>query len=102
MDTVISDKKEITVDSPEFQSLLDEVMSRTETLKQREQLSEESFRTWVCGVIKMVADRMGYVILNLIEIPLDLCYSFKEGFLEGAKRARENSYRNRNRQQKRK
>ena len=37
-------KKEVTVESPEIQQLLDEVLNRSETIKKRNELSEESFR----------------------------------------------------------
>ena len=63
-------KKEVTVESPEIQQLLDEVLNRSETIKKRNELSEESFRDWLCRTIEIIAEKMGYIISNLKEIPL--------------------------------
>ena len=48
-------KKEVTVESPEIQQLLDEVLNRSETIKKRNELSEESFRDWLCRTIEIIA-----------------------------------------------
>ena len=76
-------KKEVTVESPEIQQLLDEVLNRSETIKKRNELSEESFRDWLCRTIEIIAEKMGYIISNLKEIPLDIGYSFGKGFKAG-------------------
>lgn len=86
-------KKEVTVESPEIQQLLNEVLNRSETIKKRNELSEESFRDWLCRTIEIIAEKMGYIISNLKEIPLDIGYSFGKGFKAGIEKSRQNSYR---------
>lgn len=96
MENIITDtKRSITFESPEFQSLLSEVMKQKEAATKIEELTEESFRDWLCDIIAILADRLGYVIQNLKEIPMDMVYSFNKGFQKGRERARQNSYRNR-------
>ena len=51
-------KKEVTVESPEIQQLLDEVLNRSETIKKRNELSEESFRDWLCRTIEIIAEKI--------------------------------------------
>ncbi|MDO4334179.1 MAG: hypothetical protein Q4C58_16055 [Eubacteriales bacterium] len=94
----IDEKRAVTLESPEIQDLLSEVMSRSETIKKREELSVESFRDWFCEIIEIIASKMGYVIQNLKEIPLDFAYSFGKGFSAGMENAKKNSYRYRDKQ----
>ncbi|MBQ2633257.1 MAG: hypothetical protein IJF88_01590 [Oscillospiraceae bacterium] len=90
----IIDKKELSFDSPEIQELFADVMARSEAIKKRQELSDYSFRVWICEVITAIANKMGYVVRNLIiEIPADLAYSFKKGFSAGIDKAKKNSYR---------
>lgn len=96
MEYITNEKRPITFDDPEFKSLMSEVMNQSEAIKKREALSEESFRDWLCEVIAVLAEKLGYVIQNLKEIPLDMAYSFNKGFQAGRERARQNSYRYRN------
>lgn len=94
MENIISNTKQsITFDSPEFQDLLSEVMNQKTAIIKRDELSEASFRVWLCDVISALADKLGYVIQNLKEIPMDMVYSFNKGFQAGRERARQNSYR---------
>lgn len=86
--------KNITIESPEFQTLYKEISMLSETKRQREKLSDESFRTWICNSIKILAAQLGYHIQNLYEFTMDLGYSFKEGFKAGREKAREKSIRN--------
>ena len=96
MENIITDTNHsITFESPEFQSLLSEVMRQKEAVTKMEEMTEESFRDWLCDIITILADRLGYVIQNLREIPMDMAYSFNKGFKNGRERARQNSYRSR-------
>lgn len=96
MENIISDiRQPINFESPEFQDLLSEVMNQKEAINKRKELSEVSFRDWLCDVIAILADKLGYIIQNLKEIPMDMAYSFSSGFQAGRERAHQNSYRNR-------
>lgn len=94
------EKKEVTIETPEIQDLISEVMSRTEIIRKREELSAESFRDWLCEIIEIIAGKMGYVIQNLKEIPLDFAYSFGKGFSAGMENAKKNSYRYKDKQRR--
>lgn len=89
-------EKDITIDSPEFRSMYEEISALAETKRQREQLSDASFREWICLAIEALAAQLGYHIQNLYEFTLDMGYSFKKGFASGRERAKEKSIRNRN------
>ncbi|MBQ9886650.1 MAG: hypothetical protein IJM37_07325 [Lachnospiraceae bacterium] len=86
---------EITIESPEFQAMYEEISKRAEAIRKREELSEESFRKWICEAVETLAKKMGYHIQNIYEFTLDMEYSFKKGFNAGREAARKNSYRNR-------
>ncbi len=83
----------ITIDSPEFQDLYNELSQRADTMRKREELSDESFRVWFCNAIKDFAANLGYQIQNLYEFSLDVGYSFKKGFKAGREQAKRNSIR---------
>lgn len=85
--------KTITPYDPEMDAILSELYNRTETIKEREKLSQESFKTWLMIQIQDIASKLGYVVVGLSEFIKDLGYSFNKGFQEGRKKARENSYR---------
>lgn len=85
--------REITVESPEFKMMLNEVLDSVAAERQREALSEKSFRIWVCEVVQKVAERLGLYIAGLSEFIADLGYSFKKGFQAGREEARRRSYR---------
>lgn len=93
VNVITNEKQPITFESPEFKSLLSEVMNQSEAIQMRETLSEESFRDWLCEVIACLADKLGYFVQNLKEIPMDMAYSFKKGFQSGRERAKQKSYR---------
>ena len=93
MNTEIVNKKELSADSPLFKDLVCEIMKQKETIQKREELSEQSFRVWLCKAIEIIAGKMGYVIQNLKEIMLDFAYSFEKGFAAGRERAKMNSFR---------
>lgn len=93
MEYITNDKHPITIEDPEFKILFCEVINQSEAIRKRETLSEESFRAWLFDVIATIADKLGYVIQNLKEIPLDMAYSFNKGFQAGRERAKQNSYR---------
>lgn len=86
--------KDITIDSPEFRSMYEEISALAETKRQREQLSDSSFREWLCLAIETLASQLGYHIQNLYEFTLDMGYSFRKGFSLGRERAKERSIRN--------
>ncbi len=89
-----AEKREVTIESPEIQGIISELLERSETIKKRDEMTKESFREWFCHVIVVVADKMGYYIRNLVvDIPLDMLYSFRKGFSTGLKRAKESSCR---------
>ena len=85
--------KNITIESPEFQELYEEISGLAETKRQRGKLSDASFREWICTAIQMLASQLGYRIQNIYEFTLDMGYSFKKGIAEGRERARRNSIR---------
>lgn len=88
------EKQEITMNSPEMQNLITAMLERSETIKKRNEMTRESFHKWFCQIIVIIADKMGYYIKNVvIEIPLDLIYSFGKGFSNGMQRAKESSFR---------
>lgn len=97
MEYIINEKRPITFEDPEFKNLMSEIMSQSEAIKKRKTMSEESFRDWLCDIIAVLADRLGFVVQNLKEIPMDMLYSFNKGFNAGRERAKQKSYRNRNR-----
>lgn len=47
--------KDITIESPEFQEMYEEISALAETKRKREMLSEDSFRTWLCSAIQLLA-----------------------------------------------
>lgn len=96
MEYAVSDKRPITFEDPEFKSLMSEIMKQSEAIQKRDTLSEDSFRDWLCEVIVVLADKLGFIIQNLKEIPMDMAYSFNKGFQAGRERAKQNSYRYRN------
>lgn len=83
----------ITIDSPEFQAMYEEISQLAETKRRRELMSETSFRDWICLAIEELAKKLGYSIQNLCEFTLDMGYSFKKGFNAGREQARRNSRR---------
>ena len=83
----------ITIDSPEFQAIYKEISQLAETKRQRELMSDVSFREWLCLAIEELAKKLGYNIQNLYEFTLDMGYSFKKGFIAGREEARRNSRR---------
>ncbi len=83
----------ITIDSPEFQAMYNEISQLAETKRQRELMSDSSFRDWICLAIEELAKKLGYNIQNLYEFTLDMGYSFKKGFSAGREKARHNSRR---------
>lgn len=85
--------KVITPYDPEMEDILAELYNRTDAIKAREKLSQDSFKTWVMVQIQDIASKLGYIIEGLSEFIKDLGYSFNKGFQEGRQRARENSYR---------
>ena len=85
--------REITVQSPEFQALYEEISSRAETLRKREELSNVSFRYWLCEAIEKLASQLGYYIQNIYEFTLDMGYSFQKGFAAGREQAKNKAYR---------
>lgn len=89
----VTAKRTVDVDSPEIQNLMKEILSQSEAIKKREELTEKSFWFWFCEVLEKVASQMGMIIQNLYEIPADLGYSFQKGFAKGREKARQSSYR---------
>lgn len=87
--------KDITIESPEFKALYDEVAQRAEAIRKREELSDNSFRDWICDAIRILAEQLGYHIQNLYEFTLDMADAFATGFEAGRRRAKENAYRKR-------
>ncbi len=87
--------KDITIESPEFKALYDEVAQRAEAIRKREELSDKSFRDWLCDAIEALADLLGYHIQNLYEFVLDMGDAFATGYKAGRQRARDNAYRRR-------
>lgn len=87
--------KEITIQSPEFQALYQEISERAEAIRKRDELSDTSFRAWLCKAIEELASSLGYHIQNIYEFTLDMGYSFQKGFETGRARARKNAYRRR-------
>ena len=85
--------REITVESPEFKRMLNEVLDSAAAERRREELSEKSFRIWVCEVVERIAERLGFYITGLSEFIVDLGYSLKKGFQAGREEARRRSYR---------
>ena len=85
--------REITVESPEFKRMLNEVLDSAAAERRREELSEKSFRIWVCETVQRIAKRLGLYIAGLPEFIADLGYSFKKGFQAGREEARRRSYR---------
>lgn len=83
----------ITIESPEFQAIYDEISQLAETKRKRELMSDSSFREWICLAIEELAKKLGYNIQNLYEFTLDMGYSFKKGFNTGREQARRNSRR---------
>ena len=86
--------REITIQSPEFQALYEEISLRAETIRRREEMSEISFREWLCKAIEELASKLGYHIQNIYEFTLDMGYSFQKGFNAGRERAKNRAYRN--------
>ena len=87
--------KDITIDSPEFKALYDEVRQRAETIRKREELSDKSFKDWLCDTIEVLAKELGYHIQNIYEFALDIGDAFNNGFEAGRLRAKQNAYRKR-------
>lgn len=87
--------KEITIQSPEFQAIYEEISERAEAIRKRDELSDASFRDWLCKAIEELASKLGYHIQNIYEFTLDMGYSFQKGFEAGRERARKNAYRRR-------
>ena len=86
--------KIVSSDSPEIKGIIEDIMAQSSAIKKREELSSASFRAWLCEVVTIVAEKMGYIVRNLfIEIPADIAYSFGKGFSAGVERAKQNSYR---------
>ena len=85
--------KDITIDSPEFKALYEEVSKRAEAIRQRERLSDRSFRDWLCEAIQLLAEKLGYHIQNIYEFTADMVSSFSKGFKAGRERARAKAYR---------
>ena len=85
--------REITIQSPEFQALYEEISARADTIRKREELSEISFRDWLCTAIEELASQLGYHIQNIYEFTLDMGYSFQKGFKAGRERAKDRAYR---------
>ena len=88
-------KNNITIQSPEFQQMLNEVSELAEAKRQRELLSDTAFRDWICMAIEEFARMLGFHIQNLYEFTLDMGYSFKKGFDAGREEARFRSLRHR-------
>lgn len=86
--------KTITIDSQEFKDLYNEIISQNETKQKRMQMSDYSFREWLCKVIEEIAGHLGYHIQNLYEFTLDIADSFQKGYQAGRSRARANAIRN--------
>ena len=87
--------KEITIHSPEFQAIYEEISERAEAIRKRDELSDASFRDWLCKAIEELASKLGYHIQNIYEFTLDMGYSFQKGFEVGRERARKKAYRRR-------
>lgn len=83
----------ITIDSPEFKKMYEEVSELAEAKRKRQELSDTAFRDWICIAIEELARQLGYHIQNLVEFTLDMGYSFKKGFAEGRKEAHRRSLR---------
>lgn len=85
--------KEITIESTEFQEMYLEISEMALAKKKREEMTDDSFRKWICRAIEIFADKLGYHIQNLYEFTLDMADSFVRGFKSGRERARQNSIR---------
>ena len=85
--------KEITIDSDEFKEMYLEISEMALAKKKRKELTDDSFRRWICHAIEIFAEQIGYHIQNLYEFTLDMADSFKRGFKSGRERARQNSLR---------
>lgn len=48
----------ITIDSPEFQAMYNEISQLAETKRQRELMSDSSFRDWICLAIEKLAKKL--------------------------------------------
>lgn len=85
--------KIITTASSEFLQIYEEISNLAEAKRKREELSDKSFRDWICPLIEKYANALGYYISNLNEFTLDVIYSFKKGFEAGREEARKRSLR---------
>ena len=91
--------KDITIESPEFRVLYDELSELAETKRQREVLNDTSFREWVCKSIQILASKLGYHIQNICEFTLDMGYCFRAGFTSGRELAKAKSIRNKEKEE---
>lgn len=85
--------KEITVESPEFKTLYDEISQLAEEKRLRETMSEESLRLWMCEAIQMLCKKLGYIIQNVYEVLMDVAWSAGQGFRKGVQQAKDNAIR---------
>ncbi len=89
--------KDITIESQEFHDMYVEISKIAEAKRQREILSDSSFREWFCLAIQTLASKLGYHITNLYEFTLDMGYSLKKGFVAGRELAKSKSLRSKER-----
>jgi len=90
---------EIRPSDPQFEFLLDELDDFLGGLDRqrlrRLQTEEQSFRAFCAYALQSIADRLGYIIVGLIEFMKDLGAMAAEGWWAGVARARSEALRHR-------
>lgn len=92
---------EVRPGDPEFDEMLGYLDDFLDGLdkedRQRLETEELSMRKFVAVFLETLASKLGYVLVGAVEFVKDVGASVKEGWREGAARARAESLRNRKR-----
>ena len=85
----------ISASSEDVQSVYKDIMETRRAKQRRQELSEESFRVWLYGIISAIFDELGYQLESFEQFWIGIGRAVATGFSDGRARAREEARRDR-------
>ena len=82
------------LDEETAKRLAQEFLETRRAREVRQSMSDHSFRIWLCEIVSQIAKGMGYVVRNVVDIPIDLVCAFVSGFKSGMEEAKKKRWRN--------
>ena len=93
------ENKTLSPADPEFDRIAEKLGDFLDELDDHEQAilrkTEQSFREFCAYTITIIAERLGYTLINIAEFIKDMGSSWSQGWKSGRERAKQASLRNR-------